>query len=203
VLAALTRLRQICCHPELLPGAAGAAPAEDGGAASGKFELLFELLRECVEEGHRVLVFSQFTSMLDLIERRLAAEEIRCTRLDGSTRDREAEVRRFQNDARIAVFLVSLKAGGYGLNLTQADTVIIYDPWWNPWAEEQAASRAHRMGQKLPVHVHKLISAGTVEEKILDLQRAKKDLAESIIRSDEDALGALGIEDLRRLIYDS
>src|SRR5690606_17332029 len=111
-------------------------------------------------------------SMLDIIEESLREEGVRYSRLDGSTRDREGEVRRFQEDAAIPVFLISLKAGGHGLNLTQADTVIIYDPWWNPATEEQAAARAHRMGQTLPVHVHKLVTAGTVEEKIVELQRS-------------------------------
>jgi superfamily II DNA or RNA helicase len=213
VLAALTRLRQICCHPRLLerkgPRAAaleGAAAEERGepseGPTAGKFELLVELLEECVEEGHRVLLFSQFTSMLDLIEERLEVMGLRRCRLDGSTRDREAVVRRFAEDAAIPVFLISLKAGGFGLNLTQADTVILYDPWWNPAVEDQAAARAHRLGQRLPVHVHKLVTAGSVEEKILALQAEKQSLADGILRSDEDAARDLNLNDLKRLLYE-
>ena len=138
--------------------------------------------------------------MLDLIEERLEEKGVARCRLDGSTRDRKGVVNRFATDASIPVFLISLKAGGHGLNLTQADTVILYDPWWNPAAEEQAAARAHRMGQTLPVHVHRLITAGTVEEKILDLQATKRDLAESVVRSEEEALGALSLGDLRELL---
>jgi SNF2 family DNA or RNA helicase len=210
VLAALTRLRQICCHPALVSGPAAGAAAVGGGAedereaAAGgaKFELLAELLAECREEGHRVLLFSQWTSMLDLIEERLEAEGVRRSRLDGATRDREGAVRSFAEDASVPVFLISLKAGGFGLNLTQADTVILYDPWWNPAAEEQAAARAHRIGQTVPVHVHKLITAGTVEEKIVALQEAKKDLAGSIVRSEDEALEAFTTEELRALIFE-
>ena len=201
VLAALTRLRQICCHPRLIldeeQQSAHGKPIE-----SAKFELLLELLDECIEEGHRVLLFSQFTSVLDLIEERLEEEGVRRCRLDGSTRDRQAEVSRFREDPAIPVFLISLKAGGYGLNLTEADTVILFDPWWNPAVEEQAAARAHRMGQTLPVHVHKLITVGTVEEKIVELQRHKKELAESVIESDEAAIEALQMDELRALLFD-
>lgn len=202
VLAALTRLRQICCHPALVldEDERSGDEALDERWGSGKFDLLRELLTECIDEGHRVLVFSQFTSMLDIIQERLREDGIRHTRLDGSTRDREGEVRRFQEDAAIPVFLISLKAGGHGLNLTQADTVIIYDPWWNPATEDQAAARAHRMGQLLPVHVHKLVTAGTVEEKILELQEKKRELAESVISEGEDALAAIGWEELRGLL---
>ncbi|MCZ6796225.1 MAG: DEAD/DEAH box helicase [Planctomycetota bacterium] len=214
VLAALTRLRQICCHPRLVldaessgeSSARAVAPdgdADERGASGGKFDLLLELLRECVEEGHRVLLFSQFTSMLDIIEEKITELDFPWCRLDGSTKDREAQVRRFQQDSGIPIFLISLKAGGYGLNLTQADTVILYDPWWNPAVEEQAAARAHRMGQSLPVHVHRLITAGTVEEKILELQAAKRDLAERVIGSGEEAVEALSFGDLRGLLGSS
>jgi superfamily II DNA or RNA helicase len=202
VLAALTRLRQICCHPRLVLAEEGDAEREAAGDAGGKFELLMELLEECIEEGHRVLLFSQFTSMLDIIDERLRELGVARCRLDGSTRDREAEVRRFARESSIPLFLISLKAGGFGLNLTQADTVVLYDPWWNPAAEEQAAARAHRLGQTLPVHVHKLITAETVEEKILELQARKRALASSIIRSEEEALEVLNVEELRSLLYD-
>jgi len=204
LLAALTRLRQICCHPKLVVKGkkTTSAGAESSELTSGKFELLLELLDECFEEEHRVLLYSQFTSMLDVIEERLEEKGIARCRLDGSTRDRRGVVNRFATDASIPVFLISLKAGGHGLNLTQADTVILYDPWWNPAAEEQAAARAHRMGQTLPVHVHRLITAGTVEEKILDLQATKRDLAESVVRSEEEALGTLSLGDLRGLLFE-
>lgn len=205
VLAALTRLRQICCDPRLIDDESEPATNGDSGEkriASAKFDLLMELLQECVDEGHRVLLFSQFTSMLDLIEEGLKDVGIRRCRLDGSTKDRESEVRRFQQDDGIPVFLISLKAGGYGLNLTQADTVILYDPWWNPAVEEQAAARAHRMGQSLPVHVHRLVAAGTVEEKILDLQHRKKDLAESIVAADGDVVEKLDLHTLRGILLE-
>jgi len=204
LLAALTRLRQICCHPRLVlkDDKATVAGAESTEVTSGKFELLLELLDECFEEEHRVLLYSQFTSMLDLIEERLEEKGIARCRLDGSTRDRAGAVKKFSSDPSIPVFLISLKAGGHGLNLTQADTVILYDPWWNPAAEEQAAARAHRMGQTLPVHVHRLITAGTVEEKILDLQATKRQLAESVVRSEEEALGTLSLGDLRGLLFE-
>jgi SNF2 family DNA or RNA helicase len=204
LLQALTRLRQVACHPRLLLEEEEIAKLgeEAGEATGGKFELLGELLDECIEEGHRVLLYSQWTSMLDLIEERLEERGVVRCRLDGSTRDREGEVRRFAREASIPVFLISLKAGGFGLNLTQADTVILYDPWWNPAAEDQAAARAHRMGQTLPVHVHKLITAGTVEEKVLDLQARKRDLAGRIIRSEEEALAALTAEDLRKVLFE-
>ena len=202
MLAALTRLRQICCHPRLVLDEKELARLEvdPEEVTGGKFELLNELLEECAEEGHRVLLYSQFTSLLDLVEERLEARGVQRCRLDGSTRDREGVVRRFAQEPSIPVFLISLKAGGFGLNLTQADTVILYDPWWNPAAEEQAAARAHRMGQALPVHVHKLIAAGTVEEKVLELQAKKKDLADRVIRSDEEAAQALSLDDLRGLL---
>ncbi|MEM7234500.1 MAG: DEAD/DEAH box helicase, partial [Planctomycetota bacterium] len=198
ILAALTRLRQVCCHPALVDGGEGG----DGPAASsGKFELLMELLDECFEEGHRVLLFSQFTSMLDIIERELESREILYSRLDGATRDREGAVAKFRDNPNVPVFLISLKAGGHGLNLTEADTVILYDPWWNPATEEQAAARAHRMGQELPVHVHKLITRGSVEEKILDLQTSKKELAGAVLGSSEEEIGAaLDVDDLKRIL---
>jgi superfamily II DNA or RNA helicase len=204
ILTALTRLRQISCHPRLVLDKEAAAEIGEEGVeiTGGKFELCLELLQECREEGHRVLLYSQFTSMLDLIEERLVAEGISYARLDGSTRDREGVVREFQKDPTIPVFLISLKAGGYGLNLTQADTVIIYDPWWNPAVEEQAAARAHRMGQTLPVHVHKLITGGTVEEKILDLQAKKSDLAARLVGAEEGAGGALDLDELRAVLFE-
>jgi superfamily II DNA or RNA helicase len=193
VLDALLKLRQACCDPSLL-----ALPAARKVSGSAKREELLNLLRTLVDEGRKVLVFSQFTSMLDRIEVALDADaqlsRVDRTRLDGDTDDRRGAVEAFQaGDARI--FLLSLKAGGVGLNLTAADTVIHYDPWWNPAVEAQATDRAHRIGQVRPVFVYKLIAAGTIEERILSLQARKAELAQSVLSG---ALGAEGLsqEDL-------
>ena len=193
VLDALLKLRQACCDPSLL-----ALPAARKVIGSAKREELLMLLRTLVDEGRKVLVFSQFTSMLDRIELALDADaqlsKVDRTRLDGDTDDRRGAVEAFQaGDARI--FLLSLKAGGVGLNLTAADTVIHYDPWWNPAVEAQATDRAHRIGQVRPVFVYKLIAAGTIEERILSLQARKAELAQSVLSG---ALGAEGLsqEDL-------
>jgi SNF2 family DNA or RNA helicase len=146
-------------------------------ARSSKLEVLLETLEEALSEGHKALVFSQWTSLLDLVEPELARRGVRFTRLDGSTADRGAVVRAFQDDAGPPVMLLSLKAGGTGLNLTAADHVFLLDPWWNPAAEDQAADRAHRIGQDRPVLVHRLIAQDTVEERILALQEKKRALA--------------------------
>jgi superfamily II DNA or RNA helicase len=172
-LEALLRLRQAACHPALVPGAS--APT------SSKLELLLESLDEVLCEGHKALVFSQWTSLLDLVEPRLAAAGWRFARLDGSTRDRAGVVRRFQDPEGPPVFLLSLTAGGVGLNLTAADHVFILDPWWNPAVEDQAADRAHRIGQERPVMVHRLVARDTVEERILRLQEKKRALAEAAL----------------------
>lgn len=163
VLTALLRLRQVCCDLRLLKLDAGddAKPV----AVSGKVEMFGELLEEVIDGGHRVLVFSQFTTMLGLLKERLVAEEIEYCYLDGSTTNRAEVVGKFQSNAQIPVFLISLKAGGVGLNLTGADTVIHFDPWWNPAVEDQATDRAHRIGQTRVVTSYKLITRGTVEEK--------------------------------------
>ena len=196
------RLRQVCCHPQLVasPEVLAGRTVDDGEHVGSKFELLFERLEECIEEGHRVLLFSQFTSMLDLIEAELDKRSIVRCRLDGSTRDREAQVRRFERDRDVPIFLISLKAGGYGLNLTGADTVILYDPWWNPATEEQAVARAHRIGQALPVHVHRLLTIDTVEERIHELQAAKRSLAGKLLDGDEESLAGLDVNELRELL---
>jgi len=193
ILEALLKLRQVCCDPRLLPGEARA------GAASAKLELLFELLPALLQEGRRVLLFSQFTSMLALIEAELADRGIGYVKLTGQTRDRETPVARFQSGA-VPVFLISLKAGGVGLNLTAADTVIHYDPWWNPAVETQATDRAHRIGQDKPVFVYKLIAEGTVEERILALQARKAELAAGIYGAEAGLGGALDAEDLAALL---
>ena len=171
VLDALLKLRQACCDPRLVKLAAAR-----GVEGSGKLAALMEMLREMLPDGRRVLVFSQFTSMLALIKEELAKDGIEYVELTGSTVDRATPVQRFQA-GEVPLFLISLKAGGRGLNLTAADTVIHYDPWWNPAVEAQATDRAYRIGQDKPVFVYKLIAAGTVEERILDLQAKKGSLA--------------------------
>lgn len=168
-LEALLRLRQAACHRALLPG-----QKADG---SSKLEVLLENLEEAVSEGHKALVFSQWTSLLDLVEPHLRAQGLKFTRLDGSTSDRGSVVRAFQDDPSVSVMLLSLKAGGTGLNLTAADHVFLLDPWWNPAAEDQAADRAHRIGQERPVFVHRLVAENTVEERILVLQEKKRMLS--------------------------
>ena len=176
VLQALLKLRQVCCDPRLA-GLRGAP------AASSKLDDLMEMVSEMVAEGRRILLFSQFTSMLDLMKPALTAG-VPFVELRGDTVDRAAPVQRFEA-GEVPLFLISLKAGGRGLNLTSADTVIHYDPWWNPAVEDQASDRAHRIGQTKSVFVYKLIAADTVEERIVELQERKAALASL-------ALGAAG-----------
>ena len=190
IFTALLRLRQACCDLRLL----GAPPETE----STKVSALLELLEEAVDGGHRVLVFSQFTSMLDLIEQALEGPGISFCRMDGSTKDRGAVVQLFQ-EGNVPVFLISLKAGGVGLNLTAADTVIHFDPWWNPAVEAQATDRAHRIGQKSVVTAIKLIARDTIEERILSLQRKKRELLEGTLDADA-ALEKLSADDLRDLV---
>lgn len=192
ILAALTRLRQICCHPSTF--------LDNYQGGSGKLELLMELIPEAIANDHRILVFSQFTSMLRIIEGELKDLDIPYFYLEGSTatQDRNDYVKRF-NLGEGKVFLISLKAGGTGLNLTGADTVIHYDPWWNPAVEDQATDRAYRIGQLNKVHVMKLITKGTIEEKIFKLQRRKKELSDSIISSKEVFINSLSKEELEEL----
>jgi Superfamily II DNA/RNA helicases, SNF2 family len=191
VLTALLRLRQVCCDLRLL-----GAPE---GSTSAKLDALLELLGEAIDGGHRVLVFSQFASMLDLIASTLEENAISHCRLDGSTKNRGEVVERFQNDPSIPVFLISLKAGGVGLNLTAADTVIHFDPWWNPAVEAQATDRAHRIGQKNVVTSIKLIARDTVEERVLRMQEKKRALIADALDT-EAGLGTLSAEDLRELV---
>ncbi len=178
ILDALLKLRQTCCDPRLvkLPGATPAPKAPE----SAKLELLLEMLDELLDEGRSILLFSQFTSMLALIEEELERRGIAYVKLTGQTKQREIPINRFQR-GEVKLFLISLKAGGTGLNLTAADTVIHYDPWWNPAVEEQATARAHRIGQDKPVFVYKLMTQGTVEEKILALQERKRGLADNLL----------------------
>ncbi len=190
ILDALLKLRQICCHPQLL-----SLPSAQKVKESAKFELLMDLLPEMIEEGRRILLFSQFTSMLAIIESALKAEKIPYLRLAGDTLDRATPVARFQG-GEVPLFLISLKAGGTGLNLTAADTVIHYDPWWNPAVENQATDRAHRIGQDKRVFVYKLMTVGTVEEKIVALQARKRELVEGLLNEERRESLKLTAEDL-------
>lgn len=191
VLEGLLRLRQICNHPRLVE--------PDFRGSSGKFELLIETLETLAAEGHKALVFSQFVQMLALIREALDARRIPYAYLDGQTRRRQQEVDRFQSDETLRFFLISLKAGGVGLNLTAADYVIHVDPWWNPAVEMQATDRTHRIGQKKPVFVYKLVTRDSVEEKILHLQNRKRELVEQLITADAGMLKALTREDVEML----
>ena len=193
ILDALLKLRQVCCDPRLLKTDAALRVKE-----RAKLDLLMDMLENLLAEGRKVLVFSQFTAMLDLIKSELDEAGIGSVMLTGETTQREAVVRRFQ-EGTVPVFLISLKAGGIGLNLTAADTVIHYDPWWNPAAENQASDRAHRIGQDKPVFVYKLIVAGSIEERIVALQEKKAALAEGILGNDEAALEKFGETDLAAL----
>ncbi len=193
VLEALLRLRQLACHPGLID-------SKRVGEASAKLDLLGSQLEEVIDAGHKALVFSQFTSMLAIVRERLDQRGIKYEYLDGSTVDRKACVERFQNNGELKVFLISLKAGGVGLNLTAADYCFILDPWWNPASEAQAIDRAHRIGQKSHVFAYRLIARGTVEEKILELQAAKRKLVEGIIAADGDVLSDMTAEDLDFLL---
>ena len=174
ILDALLKLRQACCDPRLV-----SLPQAEQVTQSAKMELLMEMVPEMIEEGRKILIFSQFTKMLALIEDELIERDITYSKLTGQTRKREEAIAQFQ-EGDASVFLISLKAGGVGLNLTAADTVIHYDPWWNPAAENQATDRAHRIGQDKAVFVYKLITEDTVEDRILAMQERKRALAESI-----------------------
>jgi superfamily II DNA or RNA helicase len=195
VLTALLRLRQTCCDLRLLKPD-GVNPA----TASGKLDLFSELLEEVIDGGHRVLVFSQFVGMLTLLKERLTAEGIEYCYLDGGTTNRGAVVEKFQTTAAIPVFLISLKAGGVGLNLTGADTVIHFDPWWNPAVEDQATDRVHRIGQTKVVTSYKLITRDTVEEKILTLQNRKREIIQATIGGEAEFAETLNWEEIQELL---
>lgn len=194
ILDALLKLRQVCCDPRLLK-----LPAAQKVKERAKLDLLMDILPEMVEEGRRILLFSQFTRMLALIQDELEKRTIPYVRLTGDTRDREDVIRRFQA-GQAPVFLISLKAGGVGLNLTAADTVIHYDPWWNPAVENQATDRAHRLGQTKKVFVYKLVVAGSIEEKILALQEKKAELAAGVLSEDGAALSKFSEADIAALL---
>jgi SNF2 family DNA or RNA helicase len=192
ILEALLRLRQAACHPGLIDRARSGDP-------SAKLDVLVPRLQELVEDGRKVLIFSQFTTLLGLLRTRLDEANLSYEYLDGKTHDREARVRKFQ-DSGCPLFLISLKAGGLGLNLTAAEYVFLLDPWWNPAVEAQAIDRAHRIGQTRPVFAFRLIARDTVEEKVLELQATKRTLAEAIVRADESLLRELRREDLELLL---
>ena len=193
ILAELTRLRQVCCDPSLL------YEAYEGGSA--KREACMELVSQAIEGGHRMLIFSQFTSMLELLEQDLKAAHIEWYKITGETaKEKRIELVRDFNEGTVPVFLISLKAGGTGLNLTGADVVIHYDPWWNLAVQNQATDRAHRIGQKNIVTVYKLIAKNSIEEKILEMQEAKKHLADEILSGEMGGLSALTKDELMELL---
>jgi SNF2 family DNA or RNA helicase len=195
ILKTLLRLRQICCHLDLLKLA-----DLNSRYPSAKMDLFFELMDEALDGGHRVLVFSQFTSMLAILRKELENRERSYCYLDGSTRNRLNVVREFNTNRSIPVFLMSLKAGGTGLNLTGADMVIHFDPWWNPAVEDQATDRAHRIGQKRTVYSVKLITKGTVEEKVLAMQRKKRSVIDATLARDDQVMQKLTWEDVQELL---
>lgn len=194
VLATLTRLKQICCHPAIF--AKEVAERND----SAKYDMLIELVQSLVDGGHKAVIFSQYTKMLRIMKKDFEDMGISLVYLDGSTKNRMDLVNSFNNDSTISLFLVSLKAGGTGLNLTGADTVIHYDMWWNPAVENQATDRVHRMGQKRNVSVYKLVTLSTIEEKIVELQKRKQGLVQKVISCDEEMLSKLTWEDVLELL---
>jgi superfamily II DNA or RNA helicase len=193
ILEALLRLRQAACHPGLIDKERVAEP-------SAKLDALLAQVEEVLDEGHKVLVFSQFTKLLAIVRERLDREQVPYEYLDGRTRDRQARVEHFQDDPECKLFLISLKAGGLGLNLTAAEYVFLLDPWWNPAVEAQAIDRAHRIGQTKPVFAYRLIARDTVEEKIVELQKTKRALADAIVNADNSLIRNLGREDLELLL---
>ncbi|MEW5822526.1 MAG: DEAD/DEAH box helicase [Cyanobacteriota bacterium] len=195
ILSALLRLRQICCHPRLIGDV-----HESQIRNSGKFDHLKDMISDVIDQGHRVLLFSQFVQMLNIIKDHFDRTGIKYEYLTGSTKDRKERVDHFNNDPTVPVFLISLKAGGTGLNLTGADYVIHYDPWWNPAVEDQATDRAHRIGQTKKVFVYRLITKGTVEEKMIKLQEKKRDLIDSVITVDTSLGKILTYEDLKEIL---
>ncbi len=197
MLTTLLRLRQVCCHLDLLPR--DPVRPRAWREPSAKLDRTFELIDEAVDGGHRVLLFSQFVQMLHLLRDEAKRREIAFCYLDGQTADRQAEIDRFQGDAGVPLFLISLKAGGTGLNLTGADTVIHFDPWWNPAVEDQATARAHRLGQQRAVQAYKLIAAGTVEEKIQKLQARKRVIFDASV-GDEAFVNGLSAEEMEELL---
>lgn len=195
IFKTLLRLRQTCCHLDLLK-----LPNLKSEFPSAKMELFFELVDEAIDARHRILVFSQFTSMLSILRTELEAREMKYCYLDGATKNRQAMVKEFNTDRSIPVFLISLKAGGSGLNLTGADMVIHYDPWWNPAVEDQATDRAHRIGQKNTVYSIKLITKDTVEEKVLQMQQRKQGVIAATLEKEGEFMQALSWSDVQELL---
>lgn len=194
ILTALMKLRRICDHPALVDER---LPRSE--ELSGKLDYSLELVRQAKESGHKLLLFSQFTTMLDIIRESFDKHGIGHCTIEGRTRDREAEIKRFCNDDSVTVFLLSLRAGGTGLTLTEADMVILFDPWWNPMVERQAMDRAHRIGQSKTVNVYKLVTKGTVEEKVVALQERKSQLFDALMQENPDLAEALTWDDVRGL----
>lgn len=198
-LELILRLRQACCHPGLVPGLMKGITPSNELYLSSKIDLLVNTLQESLEEGHKSLIFSQWTSFLDKIGDELKKKNINFSRIDGSTTHRQTIVNEFQGNSGPPIMLISLKAGGVGLNLTAADHVFICDPWWNPTVEDQAADRAHRIGQQNPVMIHRLVAKDSIEERILELQESKRDLAKAVL---EDGHASLNLtrDDLLNLL---
>jgi SNF2 family DNA or RNA helicase len=191
ILAALLRLRQVCNHPNSID-----AFKDLEGFDSGKLQALKELVTEALEAGRKIILFSQFREMLAIIRRWLEEERVNYLYLDGQTTKRQDLVDRFNNDSSIQLFLMSLKAGGTGINLTAADTVIIYDPWWNPAVESQAVDRAHRIGQKKAVSVYRLVTEDSIEQKIMQLKERKSEMVDALINENGLSTLTLSREDL-------
>ena len=198
MLATLLRLRQACCHPALLPQEYLSGSPDD--MPSVKFELAKEVILEAIDSGHRILLFSQFTSVLGLFPDWLKKARIPYEYMDGNTKDRQQRVDHFNQNSDIPVFLLSLKAGGVGLNLTGADTVIHYDLWWNPMVEDQATDRTHRIGQNRTVTAIKLVTRHTIEEKILSLQDSKRETFHRLLGGAPTAIHDLNPEDVEFLL---
>jgi SNF2 family DNA or RNA helicase len=194
ILSALTKLRQICNHPSLISPDIKSEPS-----VSTKLEQLQDLVLEAIQNGHKILVFSQFVQMLKIIRQTFDNEGIPYAYLDGQTKNRITEVQRFNQDNKLRLFLISLKTGGIGLNLTSADTVILFDPWWNPMIENQAIDRTHRIGQTKKVQVIRLITKGTVEEKIVALQQSKLDLFKNVVEDGQQIIKAMSIDEMKAL----
>ena len=201
------RLRQVASHLELLKEyrenhpPSNHEPPTTSHELSGKLDIFFELLDEAIDGGHRVLVFSQFVSMLTILRRELEARGIRYCYLDGSTKDRLGECRKFNTDESIPLFLISLHAGGTGLNLTGADMVVHFDPWWNPAVEDQATDRAHRIGQKKTVYVVKMIASNSVEERVLALQQKKQLVIDATVgTTDTQVMEKLTYDDVKSIV---
>jgi len=193
ILEALLRLRQAACHPALVD-------RTRAWASSAKLDVVLAQVREVIEEGHKAIVFSQFTSLLALFRAQLDREGLVYEYLDGATRRRGDRVKRFQDDPKCPLFLISLKAGGLGLNLTAAEYVFLLDPWWNPAVEAQAIDRTHRIGQTREVFAYRLVAGDTIESRILELQDRKRAVADAVLGESAGGLRSLGREDLELLL---